>query len=513
MPPFAGLLAARPGVRRPLALAIPLVALACSSPTVFAPPPPAQAPERGGRVEAPAAPEGPAPAYARALIEGVPHVRQKPDFCGEACVEMATRRLGKPIGQDAVFNLSDVDPALGRGVVTPELRAVLERIGFRTGPVWQRVDAARAGAEMEAQFAALHADLAAGVPSIVCMRYDDGPQASEHFRLLVGYDPATDEVVYHEPAEDRGGYKRMSRARFLRLWPLKYDAARWTVIRLRLDPDAAAMAAAPAPPPAAPGRSRADYAQHVLELRRRAGPGFTVAVEPPFVVIGDGAAAAVQGSAERTVRWATRMLKQDYFSKDPARILDVWLFKDATSYTRNTLRLFDETPETPYGYYTSKHGALIMNIATGGGTLVHEIVHPFMENNFPGCPPWFNEGLASLYEQSGEERGHIHGYTNWRLAGLKRAIRARQVPPFRELLSASEVTFYEEDKGTNYSQARYLCYYLQQAGLLVRFYQEFLAGREQDPTGYDTLQRVLGEDDMVAFQQRWEAFVMGLSYP
>ena len=51
-----------------------------------------------------------------------------------------------------------------------------------------------------------------------------------------------------------------------------------------------------------------------------------------------------------------------------------------------------------------------MNISTGGGTLVHEIVHPFVAANFPNCPAWFNEGLGSLYEQSGEVNGAIHGY-------------------------------------------------------------------------------------------------------
>jgi len=47
---------------------------------------------------------------------------------------------------------------------------------------------------------------------------------------------------------------------------------------------------------------------------------------------------------------------------------------------------------------------------------VHEIVHPFMAANFPDCPAWFNEGLASLYEQSSERDGKIIGLTNWRLA-------------------------------------------------------------------------------------------------
>ena len=48
-----------------------------------------------------------------------------------------------------------------------------------------------------------------------------------------------------------------------------------------------------------------------------------------------------------------------------------------------------------------------MNISTGGGTLVHEIVHPFIQSNFPNCPSWFNEGLGSLYEQCRERNGKI----------------------------------------------------------------------------------------------------------
>jgi hypothetical protein len=44
----------------------------------------------------------------------------------------------------------------------------------------------------------------------------------------------------------------------------------------------------------------------------------------------------------------------------------------------------------------------------------------------------------------------------------------------------------------NYGQARYLCYYLQQQGLLREFYRRFHTNREKDPTGYATLQEVLG---------------------
>ncbi len=142
-----------------------------------------------------------------------------------------------------------------------------------------------------------------------------------------------------------------------------------------------------------------------------------------------------------------------------------------------------------------------MNIATGGGTLVHEIVHPFVAANFPECPAWFNEGLGSLYEQSGEEDGRIVGYTNWRLHGLQEAIRKKRVPSFKTLCSTTTDEFYEKDRGTNYAQARYLCYYLQQHGLLRKFYHRFYADRKKDPTGYATLQEILGRSDMARLSE------------
>lgn len=253
--------------------------------------------------------------------------------------------------------------------------------------------------------------------------------------------------------------------------------------------------------------------QHAEKLRKKlAGREFTVIAEKPFVVIGDEDAASVRLWAELVIRGTVERLKQDYFTKDPNETLEIWLFKDASSYQKHAKEFFGDTPDTPYGYYSPSKKALVMNIATGGGTLVHEIVHPFVEANFPDCPAWFNEGLGSLYEQSGTVDGHIYGYTNWRLPGLQRAIEKKSVPSFETLTSTTTREFYNEDKGTNYAQARYLCYYLQERKLLVKFYREFTVNVEKDPTGYKTLKKVLGVRDMNAFQRRWERFVMGLSF-
>ena len=261
--------------------------------------------------------------------------------------------------------------------------------------------------------------------------------------------------------------------------------------------------------------SDAAYANHILNLKKKLPhKGFTIVLEKPFVVIGDMPAAQLRTRwAQGTIRWATKKLKASYFIRDPIHILDIWLFKDKNSYEKHAQQLWGSKPTTPYGYYSSASRALVMNIATGGGTLVHEIVHPFIEANFPDCPSWFNEGLGSLYEQSHERKGQIIGLTNWRLAGLKRVIREGKLPSFKELTSMSNRAFYTSHRGDNYAQARYLLYYLQERGLLRKYYRLFLANRKTDPTGYRTLQAVLGEKDMAKFQKRWEAYVMKLTFP
>jgi hypothetical protein len=137
--------------------------------------------------------------------------------------------------------------------------------------------------------------------------------------------------------------------------------------------------------------------------------------------------------------------------------------------------------------------------------------------NFPACPPWFNEGLATLYEASTEKNGRICGLINWRIKGLEQSIREGKTISFQRLTAMPEAAFYGGADSTNYNayyaQSRYLCYYLQEKGLLKTFYHEFAANVNQDPTGYETLQRVLRVKDMEAFKKQWEDFVLRLRTP
>jgi hypothetical protein len=284
----------------------------------------------------------------------------------------------------------------------------------------------------------------------------------------------------------------------------------------RAERSAGAAASLPdeARPAAKPPISEDDYARHVDALKKRLpAEGYTIVIEPPFVVIGDGPPDEVRRCAVDTVRWAVDRLKKEYFPNDPAEILDIWLFQNSQSYRKHCETLFKAKSDSPYGFFSAADRALVMNIATGGGTLVHEIVHPLMAANFPDCPPWLNEGLGSLYEQCEDRRSRIHGRTNWRLEGLQKAIGDKKVPSFEALCKMDSKTFYGPGSGIHYAQARYLCYYLQQHSLLKKFYHELVANQRRDPTGFQTLQAVLGRSDMVAFQKHWEAYVLRLTFP
>jgi hypothetical protein len=272
---------------------------------------------------------------------------------------------------------------------------------------------------------------------------------------------------------------------------------------------AAAPAAGPASQPAA-ATPRPDYAAHVAALRQRAPASFAVVVGPPFVVIGDLPAAQLRALAAGKIRWTADRLREEHFDRELPEILTIWLFRNGASYRRYAWELFGATPATPFGYYSPRDRALIMNLGSGGGTLVHELVHPYVAANFPACPAWLNEGLASLYEGATSRGPRIRGLVNWRLPGLKAAIRGRRLPTFEQLLETTDREFYEDDPGTNYAQARFLCLYLQERGLLRRFFREARAAAGRDPGGVETLRRVLGQPDLDRFQRAWEAWVLRL---
>lgn len=262
-----------------------------------------------------------------------------------------------------------------------------------------------------------------------------------------------------------------------------------------------------APARAEPTRDQLDARAAALD-KKLAGQGYTVLVEPPFVVIGDMPAADVRRVTTGFLRRKVALLEAELFAKRPSKLLEVWLFRNRQTFFKGAKKFFGDEPDTPFGYYSPSDGALIMN-ASGLGTLSHELVHPYMEANFPDVPSWFNEGLASLYEQPSERDGRIVGLPNWRLPNLKKQIRKKLLPSLATLLATSRDEFYDADYDS-YAYARYLVYYLQEHGKLQAFYKAAVADTD-DHTGASALAAVLGES-LETFEPKWRKWVLAIPY-
>ena len=255
-----------------------------------------------------------------------------------------------------------------------------------------------------------------------------------------------------------------------------------------------------------------EFTAKLDQVSRQLGPAFQVRITRPFVVAGNQSAADFDRICQHTISWAVRMLNKDFFSTPVSEIITIYLFRDSQSYKQYSLSLFGQNPTTPYGYYLPHHQVLLMNISTGTGTLVHEIVHPLLAVDFPQAPSWFDEGLASLYEQCRERDGKIVGLLNWRLPVFQDGLRAGHLVPLEKLLATNRDQFYEDPHGMHYAQARYLCYYLQEKNLLRKFYQQFKTNCSSDPTGTATLLRITGKSSLKQLQSEWLDFLAPLRY-
>jgi hypothetical protein len=201
-----------------------------------------------------------------------------------------------------------------------------------------------------------------------------------------------------------------------------------------------------------------------------------------------------------------------YFQARPAEPILILLFESDASYRRLAITWFNDHDVPHFGFYRPYDRTMLMNVATGTGTLVHELTHALMAPDFPTVPDWFNEGLASLYEQSSfDADGNINGLPNWRLPALQRAILNNQLRPTEELINDTDFRA-EERVGLNYAHARYVMLYLQERGTLRDFYRRFRDHAAADPHGLDTFNQTIAPLTPEQFDRQWRAWVMTLRF-
>jgi hypothetical protein len=238
---------------------------------------------------------------------------------------------------------------------------------------------------------------------------------------------------------------------------------------------------------------------------------FNYTIAAPVVIAGDGSPGRLARYRDGTVVAAMRALKATYFKTPPDEPVLILLFEREEPYKRLAKKWFGDDDVPHFGFFRRSDHVMLMNVGTGTGTLVHEMVHALMAPDFPNVPDWFNEGLASLYEQCSLDRDTINGHENWRLPDLQAAIRKKTLRPLSEMIE--DPSFYDDEKvGINYAQARYLMFYLQEKGLLRNYYKRFRDGVKADPTGLKTLKAVLETEDLAAFDAKWRKWVLTLRF-
>lgn len=252
----------------------------------------------------------------------------------------------------------------------------------------------------------------------------------------------------------------------------------------------------------------AECDEAAARLRAKLGSECAVVVEAPFVLGGDLASRDLDDLYSRTIAPAVRAMHNSYFDARPTRPVTVLVCRGEKSYNRYCDELFGDRRISIYGYYKPKLRTLVLNIATGNGTLLHELTHALVDFDFPDCPDWFNEGLASLHEQSRFRAGAggpwIEGLLNWRLAGLQKVARSGKLGSLKELVENPR--FRGSGEGTNYAQARYFCLYMQKQGVLADFYRSFRDSHADDPRGLASLAKAfpgISIDELDRNFQRW----------
>lgn len=237
-----------------------------------------------------------------------------------------------------------------------------------------------------------------------------------------------------------------------------------------------------------------NYEPTIQSLKNQLSDDFIVQGHSCFIIVSNLSEAETEKIVSNTIDRAYDCFYNDFFSAKPDELTTIFLFGDDKSYRYWAKTLYDDDDLSRYGYYKPYARTMLMNINTGTGTLVHELTHALVRYDFPDIPSWFNEGLGSLYERCSLNDRQILGYVNWRLPALQDAIEGKYYTSLDKLTKTDYDEFYGNGSDVNYAQARYLCLYLQEQGLLKSYYKHFRDTYTSDNTGKSQLEKITGKD-------------------
>ena len=260
----------------------------------------------------------------------------------------------------------------------------------------------------------------------------------------------------------------------------------------------------------APASARAGpvIPKSLTELRAAAGDDYLCVQRGNYLVAGDLSRVEYEYLVDGVLDYCSTALISVFFDKGPvtSKTVNIFVFKDYDSYESGLRRFVGMDPISPYGHYGHTQKYIVINYETGPGTMVHELTHALMSEDFPEAPIWLAEGMASLYEHCRAEGDILKGDDNWRLPELKHALETNGMTPLTVLLAMSPSDFRGTRESLNYAQARYFCKYLEELGVLPTVYKDFRDGYNRDPTGALFISKAFGKP-LEVVESAWKRWI------
>ena len=252
-------------------------------------------------------------------------------------------------------------------------------------------------------------------------------------------------------------------------------------------------------------------AEEIAEVRSLVPAEFNLTCAGPFVVAGDLPSQNLSQILNRVILPVSRAYRTQFMETCPTQFCRVYLYSSTKIYEEQVALLIGHRPVSRLGLYSPVNRSIFINVGSDYGWLCHETWHALVDYDFPGIPPWLDEGMASLFEAPLLVNDRIKGKHNWRLWTLREYFAAGKYIPLRELMSLGRREFYaKEMRGLRYAEARYVCFYLQEKGALEAFYRGFRAGVKTDRAGVKALCEAVSVKSLEEFEQAWLAWLKTL---
>jgi hypothetical protein len=250
----------------------------------------------------------------------------------------------------------------------------------------------------------------------------------------------------------------------------------------------------------------ADCRQVATKLRRQIPADWSISVHEPFVVAGDCSLDQLALYHRDTIVPTARALSVQFFDASPSWPVTILLCSSDESYRECNRCLGGRDRDEYAGTYSRSEHRLVVNIATGDGTLAHELTHALAHADYPELPEWLDEGLASLHEECefSDDGLRLIGHENWRGQSLLNAMDRRQLRSVADMFGEP---FGAIDAALDYAQARYFCLYLQRHHMLEAFYRKCRSHAKEDKVGLQALTEVMGTSDLRSIDRRFHAWL------